>query len=84
MGSANGRCGDLPLVLRGWDGRFTSLVSGHIAAHVTSCRVCREERTALPSPFTLYAEAAQAPLPGPDVGSSSGAAADTATAEAPS
>lgn len=62
---ADKRCPDLPLVLRGWDGRFTALISSHIAAHVGSCRICRETSAALPSPFALYASAPQAPLPGP-------------------
>ena len=58
------RCGDLPLVLRGWDGRFTPLVADGIAAHVSACRVCQEDRQALPSPFSLYASALPTPLPG--------------------
>jgi len=59
------RCPDLPLVLRGWDGRFNRLIATHVAAHVDACRVCRETTGALPSPFALYASAPQAPLPGP-------------------
>ena len=58
------RCPDLPLVLRGWDGHFTPLVSTHVAAHVDACRVCRETSAELPSPFALYASVPQAPLPG--------------------
>jgi DNA-directed RNA polymerase specialized sigma24 family protein len=58
------RCPDLPLVLRGWDGRFTPLICTHIAAHVDRCRICREAAEALPSPLALYASAPQAPLPG--------------------
>lgn len=61
---AEGRCPDLPLVLRGWDGRFTLPVAEGIAAHVTACRVCGQSRQALPAPFTLYASARRAPLPG--------------------
>jgi DNA-directed RNA polymerase specialized sigma24 family protein len=64
---ADGRCPDLPLVLRGWDGRFTLPVAQGIAAHVAVCRVCEQSRRALPAPFTLYASARQAPLPVPDV-----------------
>lgn len=63
---AGGRCPDLPLLLRGWDGRFTPLISSHIANHVDGCRVCRETGAAIPSPFALYASAPQAPLPEPD------------------
>jgi len=62
------RCPDLPLVLRGWDGRFTPLIATHVAAHVDACRVCHETTTALPSPIALYASAPQAPLPGPGAG----------------
>ncbi len=62
---AGGRCPDLPLVLRGWDGGFTALVGSHIAAHVDSCRLCREAAAALPSPLALYGSAPRAPLPGP-------------------
>jgi len=69
----DGRCPDLPLVLRGWDGHFTLPVAEGIAAHVAACRVCGQSRSALPSPFALYASALPAPLPGPSV---------TATAEA--
>jgi hypothetical protein len=61
---ADGRCPDLPLVLRGWDGRFDPWISTHIASHVDGCRVCRESAAALPSPLALYASAPQAPLPG--------------------
>lgn len=61
---ADSRCADLPLVLRGWDGRFTHLIATHIAAHVDMCRVCREATATLPSPFGLYASAPQTPLPG--------------------
>ena len=57
-------CGDLPLVLRGWDGHFTPVVADGIAAHVSSCRVCEQSRQALPAPFSLYASALPAPLPG--------------------
>lgn len=64
---ADGRCPDLPLVLRGWDGRFTLPVAEGIAAHVAACRVCEQSRQALPAPFTLYASAGRAPLPGLDV-----------------
>ena len=59
----SGHCKDLPLVLRGWDGRFTALIASHIAAHVDACRVCLEASGALPSPYALYASAPQAPLP---------------------
>jgi len=64
---ADGRCPDLPLVLRGWDGRFTLPVAEGIAAHVAVCRVCEQSRRALPPPFTLYASARRAPLPGRDL-----------------
>ncbi len=64
---AEGRCPDLPLVLRGWDGLFTLPVAEGIAAHVSVCGVCEQSRSALPSPFTLYASARPAPLPGHDV-----------------
>ena len=57
-------CGDLPLVLRGWDGHFTPVVADGIAAHVSSCRVCEQARQTLPAPFSLYASALPAPLPG--------------------
>jgi DNA-directed RNA polymerase specialized sigma24 family protein len=66
---SDSRCPDLPLVLRSWDGRFTPLVCSHIAAHLDSCRLCREAGAALPSPLALYASAPQAPLPGPAEGS---------------
>ena len=59
----DGHCRDLPLVLRGWDGRFTPLIASHIAAHVDSCRLCKESTATLPSPFALYASAPRAPLP---------------------
>ena len=58
------RCGDLPLVLRGWDGLFTPVVADGIAAHLAGCRVCQQSRSALPKPFSLYAAAVPAPLPG--------------------
>jgi len=58
------RCRDLPLVLRGWDGHFSSFVADGIAAHVSVCRVCQENGSALPAPFSLYASALPAPLPG--------------------
>ncbi len=61
---ADGRCPDLPLVLRGWDGRFNPWIATHIAGHVDACRICREAAAALPSPLALYASAPQAPLPG--------------------
>ncbi len=64
MRGGDRRCGDLPLVLRGWDGRFTPLVAHGIATHVSSCRVCEQSRQALPSPFSLYAAALPASLPG--------------------
>ncbi len=64
---AEGRCPDLPLVLRGWDGIFTLPVAEGIAAHVSVCGVCEQSRSALPSPFALYASALPAPLPGHDV-----------------
>ncbi|MEO5679240.1 MAG: sigma-70 family RNA polymerase sigma factor [Acidimicrobiales bacterium] len=67
MRRSEGRCPDLPLVLRGWDGHFTEPVADGIAAHVSSCRVCEQSRSALPSPFSLYASALPAPLPGHDV-----------------
>lgn len=70
---AEGRCPDLPLVLRGWDGVFTLPVAEGIAAHVSVCGVCEKSRSALPSPFTLYASALPAPLPGHDVVSQTGA-----------
>lgn len=60
---SNGPCPDLPLVLRGWDGRFTALVCVHIAAHVESCRVCRASSADLASPLALYSSAARAPRP---------------------
>jgi len=63
------RCPDLPLVLRGWDGHFTPLVCGHIAAHVDACRVCREVAATLPSTLALYASAPRAPLPVPTAAS---------------
>lgn len=70
-----GQCRDLPLVLRGWDGRFTPLVASHIGAHVDACRVCRVTSAELPSPFALYASAPQAPLPAAGEASPAGAAA---------
>ena len=63
---ADRRCPDLPLVLRGWDGHFTPGAAGGIAAHVSACRVCEQSRSALPSPFALYASALPVPLPGRD------------------
>jgi len=59
----NKPCPDLALMLRGWDGRLTSVVAQGMAEHVTSCRACQQTRSGLPSPFTLYASARQAPLP---------------------
>jgi DNA-directed RNA polymerase specialized sigma24 family protein len=59
----DGHCRDLPLVLRGWDGRFTPLIASHIGAHVDTCRVCRAASAEIPSPYALYASAPQAPLP---------------------
>lgn len=63
MRGDNRRCGDLPLVLRGWDGHFTRPVADGIATHVSACRVCEQSRQDLPSPFSLYAAALPAPLP---------------------
>lgn len=63
---ADRRCPDLPLVLRGWDGHFTPGAAGGIAAHVSACRVCEQSRSALPSPFALYASALPVPLPSHD------------------
>ncbi len=65
MRRADGRCADLPLVLRGWDGRFNALVCTHVAAHVEACRVCRQIVATSVSPLALYASAPRAPLPGP-------------------
>ena len=61
--SGDSQCRDLPLVLRGWDGRFSPLIASHIGAHVDSCRVCKDASAQLPSPFALYASAPPAPLP---------------------
>ena len=61
------RCGDLPLVLRGWDGRFTRPVADGIATHVTACPACEQAREGRPAPFSLYAAALTAPLPGDGV-----------------
>ena len=63
---ADRRCRDLPLVLRGWDGHFTPVVANGIAHHVSSCKVCENSRSELPSPLRLYASAAAAPRPGQD------------------
>lgn len=80
---ADRRCPDLPLVLRGWDGRFNHLVATHIAGHVDSCRVCTESVAHLASPFALYAWAPRTPLPGSgtdaDAGATTGTPADDAT-----
>lgn len=80
---ADGSCPDLPLVLRGWDGRFDPWISTHIASHVDGCRVCREAAAALPSPLALYASAPQAPLPGHSGGASLPATDATPATEAP-
>ena len=61
---ADRSCPDLPLLLRGWDGRFNHLIATHLAAHVDSCRVCSASALTLSSPFALYAWAPRAPLPG--------------------
>ena len=78
---ADRRCPDLPLVLRGWDGRFNHLVATHIAGHVDVCRVCAESIATLASPFALYAWAPRAPLPGSgtdaDLGTTGDPAAET-------
>ena len=67
MRRADWHCGDLGLVLRGWDGLFTPVVANGIAAHLSACRVCEKSRSALPSPFSLYAWALPAPPPGHDL-----------------
>lgn len=57
------QCGDLSLMLRSWNGRFTSAVAEGIAEHITSCASCERTRSDLPSPFTLYASARPARVP---------------------
>ncbi len=63
MRRADKRCPDLALMLRGWDGHFTSMIGARIAQHITGCRVCEKNRLAMPSPLALYASAQPAPLP---------------------
>src|SRR5690606_19655331 len=46
-----------------WDGRFTPLVRERVAPHIDDCDVCREQRTAVPSPCALLSTVPAVPAP---------------------
>lgn len=60
--TGQGQCPDLAGLLRGWDGRLTSLLRKRITRHVESCGVCAEQRRTQMSPARLLSGYAALPF----------------------
>lgn len=48
-------CPELALLLRGWDGGYTSVIRKKVVRHIDTCQLCQTRHSDLPSPWALYA-----------------------------